>query len=449
MISKNLGITAAAVAAMAAVGCGPAKSNTPTAVGYVNPSSTALNHASDFDPGFTKTSPNKPNSIEVTISGETLGENGLPFNPVNMGDPQFVDGWNVSFTHYIVVIGNIRLSPNALQYATQNTLNPSTCSDYDSSGCAVQRNGPYVIDVHNLVTEGANGFVGADGQEPAGGIFAWNAQDNGQPFDTSTLYAFSYNTVQAQFPATNVNLTDDEFAIYQTMVQNHWDKYIEGTATYVGTSDCPDPTTCDVVNPTTGKSIKQEFQAVDAVSPLTFKFGWDDHTSSLNCINPFNGDMDEANLANRGVQTNSSGAAIAQVTIHTDHVFWDELKHEGAPLRMDPLAAWAVGTPAGTELDLGTLGSKPIAPVTFADGTPIPDRGLAQNVPQMGYTATDQANPAQIELNLNGVPASNIAGLSNFMAFSAQSQTHLNANGLCYIEGQNAPDPWYMPNVVP
>jgi hypothetical protein len=51
--------------------------------------------------------------------------------------------------------------------------------------------------------------------------------------------------------------------------------------------------------------------------------------------------------------------------------------------------------------------------------------------------------------DLNGVPASDISGLANFMAFSAQSQTHLNANGLCYIKGQNASDPFYMPNVAP
>jgi hypothetical protein len=201
------------------------------------------------------------------------------------------------------------------------------------------------------------------------------------------------------------------------------------------------------VNPSTGKSIRQEFDALP--TQVHFAFGWDDHTSSLNCINPFNGNMDEANLANRGIQTDTNGAVFAQVTIHTDHVFWDILKHEGAPLRMDPLAAWAPADTSTTPFDIGTLATTPIDPVTFADGTPIPDRGLCQNVPAMGYTATDQADPTAIALSLNGVPASNIKGLANFMAFSAQSQTHLNANGLCYLVGQNAPDPWYVPNVVP
>jgi len=45
------------------------------------------------------------------------------------------------------------------------------------------------------------------------------------------------------------------------------------------------------------------------------------------------------------------------------------------------------------------------------------------------------------------VPASGIGGLADYMAFSAQSQMHLNANGLCYIVGQNAADPFFVPAV--
>jgi hypothetical protein len=61
---------------------------------------------------------------------------------------------------------------------------------------------------------------------------------------------------------------------------------------------------------------------------------------------------------------------------------------------------------------------------------------------------TDQSNPTQVTLNLNGVPAMDIKGLGDFMAFSAQSQMHLNANGLCYIVGQDASDPFYVPDVT-
>jgi hypothetical protein len=146
------------------------------------------------------------------------------------------------------------------------------------------------------------------------------------------------------------------------------------------------------------------------------------------------------------VQPNSNGAVIAQITIHTDHVFWDKLKQEGTPLRMDYIAAWAAVDTSTTPLDIATLAAKPLA-TTFSDGTPLPDRAIYQNVPG-GYT-TDQSNPAQVTLDVNGVPAANIKGIADFMAFSGQSQTHLNADGLCYVVGQNASDPWYVPGVGP
>ncbi len=45
------------------------------------------------------------------------------------------------------------------------------------------------------------------------------------------------------------------------------------------------------------------------------------------------------------------------------------------------------------------------------------------------------------------MPAQNVPGLANFMAFSAQSQMHLNADGLCYVKGQSASDPYYSPAI--
>jgi hypothetical protein len=125
-----------------------------------------------------------------------------------------------------------------------------------------------------------------------------------------------------------------------------------------------------------------------------------------------------------------------------DHAFWDSLKKEGTPLRFDPIAAWApANSTAANPFDLRTLATKPLA-ATFSDGTPLPDRGPYQNT----FT-TDQSNPNQVTLDLNGVPAGNIPGIANFMAFSSQSQMHLNANGLCYTVGQSASDPYFVPGI--
>ena len=378
-----------------------------------------------------------PLSFNVTVSGETLGENGLPWIPVNQGDPQFVDGWTVTFEKYIEVVGNIRLSPSALEYSNWDQLNP----------IVAHKAGPWVIDVHQLATDGSDGLVGADGQEPAGRLFNFYNQDDGKPFDPSVLYAFSYDTVQASSADINVNLTTDDEAVHETMIANHWNKYIEGRAVYEATGTYPNAAIEAKFEAMAGGVYDTTMGLYTTRPQVHFVFGWDDHTSMINCVNPFNGNMDEANLANRGIQPDTNGSVLAQVTMHTDHVFWDKLKQEGTPLRMDYIAAWAGSDTNSTPLDLGTLADKPLA-TTFSDGTPLPDRAPSLMNPAGAFT-TDQANPAQVTLDLNGVTATNISGLSAFMAFSAQSQTHLNANGLCYIVGQNASDPFYMPVIAP
>jgi hypothetical protein len=367
---------------------------------------------SSCDPGFTQTAPNKPGTLQITFSGETLGQVGLPFQPVTPGDPQFVDGWNMTFDEILFVVGNFRISPGATQYADWSKLNPSVAT----------KSGPYVVDMHKPA-----GFTGKDGLEPAGAIFKWDTRDDGQPFDTSVRYAFSYDNVKAQYPVAAVNLTASQQADYDLMVSKGWSKLYRGTATYVGTGTYPTA------------SIQTKFAALPKT--VKFLFGWNDATSFINCQNPENAGIGPPT---RGIQPSPSGATIAQITLHVDHVFWDKVLIEGTPLHFDPIAAWAPASAATTPVDLTTILHKPLA-TTFSDGTPLPDRGPYQNVPG-GYT-TDQANPAQFTLSLNGLPQANAPDMINFMAFSAQSQMHLNANGLCYTVGQNASDPFFSPKV--
>lgn len=221
-------------------------------------SSTQLN--TSCDPGFTATAPNKPGTVYVTFSGETLGVNGLPFTPVTPGDPVFVDGWSVTFDELLVVLGNFQLSPGATQYATWQQLNPAVAT----------KAGPFVVDMHKPA-----GFVGSDGKEPAGALFKWDSQDNGKAFDNSVRYAFSYDVLKATYPATQINLTPDQFADYDLMVQKGWSKYYKGTATYVGTGTFPNA------------AIQAKFAALPKT--VKFTFGWNDGNHLYNCINPANG----------------------------------------------------------------------------------------------------------------------------------------------------------------
>jgi hypothetical protein len=398
--------------------CGGSSNNSNTGFDAKCQPATGNKLNATCDPGFTSTAPNAPQSVQVTFSGETLAVNGLPFQPVNAGDPSFVDGWDMHFDEVLVVLGNFRLSPGATQFGGTSLsaqVNPSVAT----------KKGPYVVDMHKPV-----GFVGKDGVEPAQAIFKWDAQDNGQKLDTGTLYAFSYDTLKATYPVANVNLTPDQQADYDLMVANGWSKLYRGTATYVGTGKHPDTT------------IQAKFDALPKT--VKFFFGWNDGTSYINCANPDNGGSSGGDPSTRGIKPSPSGAAIAQITLHVDHVFWDEVLIEGTPLRFDHIAAWAGAGAASTPVDLTKILHRPLA-LTFSDGTPIPDRAIYQNVPG-GYT-TDQSNPSQVTLNLNGLPSGDAPDIINFMAFSAQSQMHLNANGICYVAGQHSADPFYSPGI--
>src|SRR5581483_3881537 len=149
-----------------------------------------------------------------------------------------------------------------------------------------------------------------------------------------------------------------------------------------------------------------------------------------NCVN-YDINNSEDDLNDRGVSATPTGTTIAQITMHTDHVFWDKLRQEGANLRFDPIAAFA-------PLDGGTLwinDSPQTLEATFSDGLKLPDRAPFEpnpspNAGQPGDDGTGDGT--QIILNVNGTTGLGDA-MNAFMAFSAQSQSHLNAQGLCYI----------------
>jgi hypothetical protein len=137
------------------------------------------------------------------------------------------------------------------------------------------------------------------------------------------------------------------------------------------------------------------------------------------------------------------------------------LLHEGEPLRFDPIAAFApADTTQNNPFWINNLTGQHLA-TTFADGTPLPDRGPYMQGPP-GYSfVSDMTTPPAIGANCIGNPCSDEVIMSvntdgpdipptdypDFMEFSVQSQTHLNAQGICYIEGQHAADPYFNPNV--
>ena len=179
--------------------------------------------------------------------------NGLPFHPASPGDPVFVDGWDFEIEEYLVVVSNVRLSPNATKYAEQSRIDAPVAT----------KAGPFVFDIHR-----PGPLTGADGESPATAMFLWENQDSGQAFDTGTRYAFSYDVAKASYPVTQINLRSSQFADYDTMVQNGWSKFIVGKATYVGTGTFPD------------SMMQAKFDAFP--KSVRFSFGWNDSTQIIN-----------------------------------------------------------------------------------------------------------------------------------------------------------------------
>jgi hypothetical protein len=411
-----------------------------------------------YDAGFTQTYPNTPNTVGVTFSGETLGVEGLPYIPNLPGDPVFVDGWSLEILESLVVIGDIRVDLGAAQSSVWQSVTANN-TPISSATPAVLAPGPYVIDAHRVA-----GFLGKDGIEPAAGLLPLPGLDNGQSFDTGALYAFSYQTQQAAWPVINANLDPSQLPDVELMVQNHWSKLIRGVATH--TLNIPTAQGAGAATP--GSYPDPAIQNRFAAMPQTvyFAFGYDDHTQMYNCVNPDNAidqsgtcGQDSAHcLAARGVQTNNNGMYLAQITVHQDHLFWDTLEVEGEPLRFDPIAAWAPqNTSAAHPFWINDLTEQRLA-TTFSDGTPLPDRGPYMTGNGLPFTS-DMSPPAigcdggcgqgQVIMNTNGVPTVSPTRYPDFMVFSVQSQMHLNAQGICYIVGQHASDPFFTPNVQP
>lgn len=344
-------------------------------------------------------------SIVFSASGEVLALGGYGFPPATADDPAFVDGWEVKFTRLLVTFDKITLSEDP-------DTNPG---DESQTGALVaELDGPWAVDLHKggpLPGKGGSG-------EQAVQIAALDNQNRngGKPFAADTRYAFGFDVVPASAAATLVNLDDDGKADYELMKQSGYTVLYVGTATFKGTSCAPaDP----------------EFDKLPKV--VDFKLGFKSPATYVNCQNP---DLDPAKPLGdeehqRGVVVKANQAVTAQLTLHTDHPFWESFVHDTPP-HFDMIAAQfagATGTPTATLEDM--KGVDPTA-ITDRDGNPLPRRSCtASYTPpgtgQMGFDTTG------VPVNPAGDPATSFRDLYDFMTYNQSTQGHLNADGLCYV----------------
>ena len=353
--------------------------------------------------------------VEFTASGEVLALGGYGFPPATADDAAFADGWEVKFSKLLVTVDHITLSENP----------DASPSDQSKTGKKVaQVDGPWAIDLHQGGPLAGKG--GSD--EQAVPITTLDGQNlnGGAPFDETLRYAFGFELVPATADATmlQIEASDPDYA---EMVKNGWAVLYVGTATFKGDSSC------------TSSDDAFDFSALP--TKVNFKLGFKSPTTYTNCQNPDNdparalGDEEHQ----RGIQVKSNQTVTAQVTVHTDHPFWESFTHD-SPAHFDQLAALAVKDADGkytVTLD-ETVG---VDYTAFQLGeNPLPWRACAPDYAppnpneQMGFDSLD------IPHDPSGDPATSMRDYADYLTYNQSTQGHLNSDGLCFVS-RNYPSP--------
>lgn len=413
--SKQSLTISCASGAMCAAGTGDA--------GTSSGSSTLAPFTPPGDPG--------PGGILFAASGEVLALTGYQFPPANAGDPAFVDGWSVSFTRLLVTLDNISLSngPNV-------TPGDQSCTE----PTVAKISGPWAVDLAHGDSTYLQG-KGGPGEE-AVPIVALSHQNypagNSAAFDTSgaNAYAFGFDVVPATSSAMNVNIDAAGLTDYQQMAADGCAVLYVGTATFNGTScTCP---TAAMPNAACDPTVYAAWPAVGQSVP--FHLCFKSPTSYINCQNPDNDPA--AGLTGeehqRGIFFKSNQSVVGQVTIHTDHPFWDSVLHD-TPAHFDQFAARVAG-----QGQAGVFPTVTLEQTQGVDYTAYKD--ALGNALSWRYCI---APPTDVHAQFTGVMAfdpQNVPhapgtdackGLRDYYDFSTYDQStqgHLNSDGLCYVD---------------
>ena len=351
--------------------------------------------------------------IQITASGEVLALGGYGFPPASADAPAFADGWEVRFDKLLATIDQVTLSQG-----------PDTSpTDESKTGKAVARvTGPWAVDLHQGGPLAGKG--GSDEQAIAVTTIENQNLAGGAAFDASTRYAFGFDLVAATATATrlNVDATDPDYA---EMIQKGYVVYYVGHATWKGGA-------CTSTNPA--------FDFSSLPTSVIFKLGFKSPATYVNCQNPDNAPAtplgNEDNQ--RGIQIAGNATTTAQVTVHTDHPFWESIVHD-SPAHFDPLAALAkkIGGDAvvtledavGTDYTAFKAGALPLPWRACQPGYSPPNAA-----PQMGFDSLTLPH------NPTGSPATSLRDYADYLTYNQSTQGHLNSDGLCFVQ-RNYPSP--------
>ncbi len=349
----------------------------------------------------------KGGTIKVTLSGEAFAQSGYPFPPQPGDELVFVDGWEVSFDHVLVTVGDVHL------YANPDT----NAQDPTQVGPEVAHmDGSWVV---NLARAGDVPGKGG-GSETAFTLGTLTNQDNGQRFDPESRYALSFRTLAASASAQKVNLDAASEALYTEMIAAGQSVLYAGTARFRGTQ-------CS--------STDNSYAFASLPTEVHFKLGFTAPTRYSNCQNPENAPAEPlaGEEFQRGVQVRANAEAVAQLTIHVDHPFWESTA-EDAPLHFDPWAARAVMRNGRAEVNLADVATVDFTQVQDTQGNALPWRWCIDDYVPPTAATTVGFNARNIPFNPQGNPTQSLRGLADYATYLLSTQGHLNADGLCAVE---------------
>jgi len=353
-------------------------------------------------------------NVWFAASGEVLALSGYAFPPASDADAAFVDGWEVHFEHLITTIDALTLSENPdQQKGTQLGM-----------GKRVARvNGPWAVDLSH---EDASYLPGkGGGNELAVPIAALNNQNEnaGRAFATDgTRYAFGFDVIAATASAQNVNLNAAALAEYEAMTQAGCAVLYVGRATFKG-------------DPEVDGCVTEASQSRPQI--VNFRFCFKSEVSYLNCQNPDNDPAEPISPAEehqRGIAFLSNSSVIAQVTLHTDHPFWDSVLHD-SPAHFDQFAARAISADGSASVTLEETQGVDSTAYTDTQGKAVDWRYCIEPP-----TDVHPKLVGAMRFDPHGVPASDhdpAAGLRDYYDFATYNQStqgHLNSDGLCYVK---------------
>lgn len=351
--------------------------------------------------------------VRFAASGEALALTGYSFPPASADDPAFVDGWEVRFTHLLTTIDHVTL------YDAPDT---SPGDQSRTGGVVVELAGPWAVDLSRsdptyLPGKGSPGELAVP--------FASVTQgDDGNALKTDgTRYGFGYDLVAATSSARMVNVTGEAVADYAAMVKDGCTVLYVGTATFKG-----------------DKSDAACYPADRKAWPdvVQFRLCFQSPTTYVNCQSPDNDPARpfEGEEHQRGIAMKDGASVIAQITLHTDHPFWDSVIHD-SPLHFDQLAARAVGQPAGTTptITLESTRGVDYTAITDASGPPLQWRYCLEprTDAHPKFVGAMSFDPQSVPHATGASPASGLRDLYDFATYDQSTQGHLDADGLCFV----------------